>query len=260
MIHAKQPIIAAWLAAKEPVLLEGPAGTGKTTIAINLAKEAGKKLCMISGTKQTTVNALLGFISINGTYIPTQFRDAYEKGHYFLIDEIDAMDPNVLLAINTIENGLVSFPDGVVAVHPDFRLLATANPTDSHSQYTGRSKLDFSTLDRFQRELIEIDPDLEAHISSSTTTELVATARSIIEANATTKQLTSRDARRMAKCIEHDIAPCPVKAVVFQTDAHLYTEYTDLTASKKAQAEADNKTQTNATSEDDAWELIQAGR
>ena len=134
MKHNKQDIVAAWLAAGEPVLLEGPAGSGKTTIAMNLAKEAGKDLCMVVGTKQTTVNNLLGFISINGNYIDTQFRKAFEHGHYFLIDEIDAMDPNVLLALNTIENGIVSFPDKVVEMHPDFRLLATANPSDQHTQ------------------------------------------------------------------------------------------------------------------------------
>jgi len=87
-----------------------------------VAEELKYKFFSVSMTRQTTLSSLIGFKNINGDYVRTQLRDAVEFGGLLLLDEIDAGDPNVLLCLNTLENGFMSFPDLIVQKHPDFRL------------------------------------------------------------------------------------------------------------------------------------------
>ena len=256
MIHSKQDYISKCVESGIPVLLEGIAGTGKTTIAKNIAKLHGKEFYAITGTKQTSVNALIGFTSINGVYIPTQFRKAFEEGHYFLIDEIDGMDSNVLLTLNTIENGYMAFPDKVVEIHPEFRLMATANPRSEHSIYTGRSKLDFSTLDRFFAIPLERDPHLELHLTSQEVVDEITIARQVLESNSSSKQLTMRDAIRIYKLKSLGISTSPIEDVVFSDDYIMYTEYTKKAETITKTKAKESMTQSQAKSIDELFEIV----
>lgn len=181
------------------VLLTGEAGTGKTTLLKQVAEELGLEFCAISMTRQTTLNSLLGFMSINGNYIPSMFRDAVENGKMLLLDEIDAADPNTILSLNTLENGFVAFPDKVVNVHSNFRLAATANPQDKHNAYTGRSKLDAATLSRFDIVELPLDPQLELSLTSQEIVDKMEVIRGILEANNITKDISMRDSIRYHK-------------------------------------------------------------
>ena len=256
MIHSKQDYISKCVESGIPVLLEGIAGTGKTTIAKNIAKLHGKEFYAITGTKQTSVNALIGFTSINGVYIPTQFRKAFEEGHYFLIDEIDGMDSNVLLTLNTIENGYMAFPDKVVEIHPEFRLMATANPRSEHSIYTGRSKLDFSTLDRFFAIPLERDPHLELHLTSQEVVDEITIARQVLESNSSSKQLTMRDAIRIYKLKSLGISTSPIEDVVFSDDYIMYTEYTKKAETITKTKAKESMTQTQAKTIDELFSVV----
>ena len=197
-----------------PTLLEGSAGCGKTTLAMNIASELDLKFYSMSMTKQTTVNAIIGFTSINGNYIGTEFRNAFEHGGLFLLDELDAGDANTLLVFNTIENGYMSFPDGVVHKHQDFRLIATANPSDQHSQYTGRSKLDAATLDRYEIVSILLDTDLEVALTSQESFEEIRIARQVVSDNNITKLISMRDAIRYHKRKELKLDAEPIKKLL----------------------------------------------
>ena len=104
MKHSKYNEVYTLVKHNINVLLTGPAGSGKTTILKTIAEDLGLDFYVVSMTRQTTLNALLGFISINGTYIPSTFRQAIEQGGMFLMDELDAEDPNTILSLNTIEN------------------------------------------------------------------------------------------------------------------------------------------------------------
>jgi hypothetical protein len=133
-------------------MLVGPAGSFKTSSAEKAAKALSLDCSAISVCAQTTASALLGYLNATGDYVATEFRKRYETGGVFILDEIDNGNPNVLAVLNSaLANGSCAFPDGMVAKHEDFRLVATANTfgTGANAQYVGRNALDAATLDRF---------------------------------------------------------------------------------------------------------------
>ena len=58
MEHIKYQSTKTLVENNIPVLLFGPAGTGKTTIAMHIAKDLDLPFYSLSMTKQTTVNAI----------------------------------------------------------------------------------------------------------------------------------------------------------------------------------------------------------
>lgn len=155
----------------QPVLLVGPAGTGKTYAAFSVAESFGLKFHSIAVGSQTSKSDLVGYLDANHNYVRTQFRDAYEHGGLFLLDEADAGNSNVLILLNAaLSNGYMAFPDGMVSKHGDFRMVATAN-TFGHGanrQYVGRNQLDAATLDRFVTIAWDIDAKVEANLAGTT--------------------------------------------------------------------------------------------
>lgn len=194
--HFKKAEILKLVDAGLATMLVGPAGSGKTTIAMSVAEELNLDFYSLSMTRQTTLSHLLGFISVNGSYIESQLYKAATQGGLFLADEIDAGDPNVLLSLNTIENGYIAFPTGVVQIHEDFRLIATANPQNEHHNYVGRSKLDAATLDRFDIVDIPLDLDLEKSLVDDDTVRRVQALREILKNNNSSKSVSMRDSLR----------------------------------------------------------------
>jgi cobaltochelatase CobS len=197
--HASFPKVKLLVDNKIPVLLTGDAGSGKTTLAEHVANAMELKFHSLSMTRQTTLSHILGFISVNGTYVPSTLRKCFDEegdGGLMLIDEMDAGDPNVLLCLNTIENGYISFPDGLVRCHPNFRIVATCNPQDQHNKFTGRSKLDASTLDRYDTIDVERDDLLEKSLVDVDTHNRMQLLRKIMGRNNSSKSITMRDAIR----------------------------------------------------------------
>jgi DNA polymerase III gamma/tau subunit len=196
MRHSKFGEVHTLVDAGFAVLLTGEKGSGKTTLAKQVAEELKLTFYSMSMTRQTTLSHLLGFMSVNGTYIPSVLYDAIENGGVFLLDEMDASDANVLLSLNTIENGYVSFPTGIMDCHEDFRLMATANPQDQHDFYTGRSKLDAATLDRFDVIDVERDNNLEKTLVDYHTFLHMELLREVLEANNSSTIVSMRDSMR----------------------------------------------------------------
>jgi MoxR-like ATPase len=194
--HAKYDEVRKLIEANIAVLLTGEAGSGKTTLAMHISEDMKLKFFTMSMTRQTTLSHLLGFVSVNGNYIPSSLRKCFESGGMMLLDEIDAGDPNVLLALNTIENGYISFPDAMIKCHSDFRLVATANPQDQHNFYTGRSKLDAATLDRFDTIDVDRDDKLEVDLVDEDTHMRMQLMRKIMASNNSAKPISMRDSIR----------------------------------------------------------------
>ena len=151
-----------------PVLLVGMAGTGKTHASEQVAEALGLKYYTMSVGAQTSKSDIMGFIHANGGYVRTLFREAYENGGVFLMDEIDAGNANVLIQVNAaLSNGACAFPDAMIKKHKDFVFIASANTygTGMNRQYVGRNQLDAATLDRFTIIDWNVDARLEEQLA-----------------------------------------------------------------------------------------------
>lgn len=148
------------------VWLAGPAGTGKTTAAENVAKALGLKF-YFNGAIDSE-HKLLGFTNAQGKIVSRPFREAYEKGGVYLFDEVDGSLPAALLAFNAaLANGHCDFPDGAAKRHPDCIIIAAANTYGSGAtpEYVGRMKQDAAMLDRFVFLDWPVDESLETAIA-----------------------------------------------------------------------------------------------
>lgn len=156
----------------ENIMLVGPAGSGKTTIASHLADALSqihkKEIKFYFNGAIASEYKLSGFIDAQGRVIETAFRNAYEKGGVYLFDEIDASMPQALLAFNAaLSNGFYDFPDKSVNKHPDFVCVAAANTfgNGADRQYIGRNQLDAASLDRFSVVYMDYDEELEKKLA-----------------------------------------------------------------------------------------------
>jgi len=150
------------------ILMVGPAGSGKTTLAKNLAHALDLPFGFISLSMGVTETHLFGRVlpQADGSwaYKASRFVEVYESGGVFLLDEIDAADPNVMVAINAaLANGVFANPvSGQTHTrHPKCYILGAANTwgQGGDTQYVGRNQLCSTTLDRFTLATLYLDYD-----------------------------------------------------------------------------------------------------
>lgn len=150
------------------VMLVGPAGSGKTTACQNVADALG--LMFYTNGALSGAHELTGYQDATGTYHTTAFRQAFECGGVYLMDEMDRSDPTVVLALNSaIANGFMAFPDKAepVRAHADFITLVAANTFGRGADrlYVGANQMDGATLDRFASLAWDYDETLERAIT-----------------------------------------------------------------------------------------------
>lgn len=161
IVHSSFESIVKFVSMDEPVMLVGPAGTGKNVIAKQVAEALGLNFYFSNAV--TDEYKITGFVDANGKYVETQFYKAWtdENGGLFLLDEIDASDPSAMIVLNAaLANGYFDFPGiGRVERNPKFRVIANANTygTGASMEYVGRNQLDSATLDRFA--IVEVGYD-----------------------------------------------------------------------------------------------------
>lgn len=155
-VHERFDTVLNLVNADIPVFLTGAAGTGKNVLCKQISESLDLEFYFTNAVTQEY--KLTGFIDANGHYHETQFFKAFTQGGLFMLDEMDASIPEVLIILNAaIANRYFDFPTGRVEAHKDFRLIAAGNTfgTGADMEYSGRYQLDAASLDRFA--LVEID-------------------------------------------------------------------------------------------------------
>ena len=149
-----------YLGAGFPVHLTGPAGTGKTSLALYAAAQIGRPVVIVHGDEELGTSDLVGgnygfrhrkvidnFVhsvmkldhTVESTWVDNRLTVACKYGFTLVYDEFTrsrAEANNALLSV--LEEGVLDMPAGrgdesFIRVHPSFRAIFTSNP----SEYAG---------------------------------------------------------------------------------------------------------------------------
>lgn len=160
-----------YLKAGYPVHFTGAAGTGKTTLALALAKKRKKPVMLMHGNHELNNRDLIGdFTGYTSKKVVDQYvRSVYKKdesvteswkngrlleavrnGYTLIYDEFTRSQPmtnNIFLSI--LEEGIIplygsKLTEPFVRVHPDFAMIFTSNP----AEYAGVYETQDALMDR----------------------------------------------------------------------------------------------------------------
>ena len=193
--------------------ITGTAGVGKTMLAEQIATALGLEYSPESFCSQSSKAEIKGYKDGHGLYQSVDFRKRFEGGGVYLLDEIDAANPNILLTLNSaLSNGWMMFPDGKVKRHDKFVAIASANTygNGATAEYVGRQVIDGSTLNRFVKIDMPIDEVMESGIVADLSQdgdagrawlEIVRRARANVTHNGLKVIISPRDSYHGAKLL-----------------------------------------------------------
>jgi gas vesicle protein GvpN len=194
-----------YLQAGFPVHFSGPAGTGKTTLAMHVAAQLGRPVVLIHGDDEFGSSDLVGgqlgyrstrvvdnFIhsvmkteeNVSKTWVDHRLTNACKYGFTVIYDEFNRSRPeanNVLLGV--LEERLLEMPagrmnEGYLNVHPNFNAIFTSNP----EEYAGVHKTQDALIDRMITITVsQYDRDTEVGITASKSGLSIEDAERIVD-------------------------------------------------------------------------------
>ncbi len=151
-------LVVAALIADRHILIEGPPGTGKSTLLRSVAQELGVGFEFVEGNAELTPARLVGHFDparvMAEGYDPNVFVDgplasALRDGSLLYVEEINRVPEETLnVLITVMSEGELHIPRlGRLAASPGFRLVAAMNPFDA----IGTARISGAVYDRVCR-------------------------------------------------------------------------------------------------------------
>jgi MoxR-like ATPase len=155
-------LVVAALLADRHVVIEGPPGTGKSTLLRTVAHELGVGFEFVEGNAELTPARLVGHFDparvLSDGYDPDVFVDgplaaALRDGSLLYVEEINRVPEETLnVLITVMSEGELHVPRlGRLAAAPGFRLVAAMNPFDA----IGTARISGAVYDRVCRLAVE---------------------------------------------------------------------------------------------------------
>jgi MoxR-like ATPase len=151
-------LVLAALAAGRHIVLEGPPGTGKSTLLRSLAHAAELEFVFVEGNAELTPARLAGHFDpaqvltegyTAGVFVDGPLVEALRAGALLYVEEINRVPEETLnLLITVMSEGELHVPRlGRVPAAPGFRLVAAMNPFDA----VGTARISSAIYDRVCR-------------------------------------------------------------------------------------------------------------
>src|SRR5215831_17283309 len=157
-LRREREVLTVALEAGRHVVIEGPPGTGKSTLLRDIARQAGRTVVFAEGNAELTPARLIGQYDpaqvLNEGYVPASFTDgpllrAMRSGALLYLEEFNRVPEETLnVLITVLTEGEIAVPRlGAVRAGDGFRLVAAMNPFDA----IGTARVSHAIADRICR-------------------------------------------------------------------------------------------------------------